>query len=141
MQLINISLKIALRAYEGKVDKAGREYILHPLRLMAKMDTEQEMSVALLHDVIEDSNISATDLLMAGIPQTIVDAVVCLSKQSGESYVAFIARVKPNPLAKRVKMADIEDNLNVLRLANLKEEDLARIEKYHQAWHFLNSPD
>ena len=137
MKLIEKSLHIALRAYAGKTDKAGREYILHPLRVMAKMKTELEMSAALLHDVLEDSDITAWELLAEGIPAEVVDAVQYLSKREGEDYQDFVARAKQNRIAARVKIADIEDNIDVLRLTSLDEKDLARIQKYHMAWHLL----
>jgi len=137
MKLIETSLQIALRAYAGKTDKAGREYILHPLRVMAKMKTDVEMSAALLHDVIEDSEISAEQLLSEGIPAEVVEAVQSLTKNEGEDYMEFVARAKKNTLAAKVKIADIEDNIDVLRLASLDEHDLARIRKYHSAWRFL----
>ena len=137
MQLIEKSLQIALRAYAGKTDKAGREYILHPLRVMAKMKTDLEMSAALLHDVIEDSDITAGQLLAEGIPAEVVEAVQSLSKKEGEEYMDFVARAKQNPLAAKVKVADIEDNIDILRLTALDEYDLARIRKYHSAWHLL----
>jgi len=138
MTLIEKSLAIALRAHVGAIDKAGRAYILHPLRLMAKMTTDTEMSVALLHDVIEDSDITADELLAEGIPNDVVTAVLCLTKQAGENYQDFVLRAKQNPIARKVKIADIEDNLNVLRITNLTEKDLARIAKYHAAWQLLN---
>ncbi len=138
MTIIEKSLAIALRAHTGITDKAGRAYILHPLRIMAKMTTEIEMSAALLHDVIEDSDITALDLISEGIPSVVVEAVLCLTKQSGENYHDFVLRAKQNPIARKVKIADIEDNINVLRITNLTEKDLARIAKYHAAWHFLN---
>ena len=138
MKLIEKSLSIALRAYAGKTDKAGHEYILHPLRIMAKMKSDEEMSVALLHDVIEDSDITAEQLLAEGIPTEVVDAVVCLTKNEGEDYQDFVARTKKNTLAKKVKTADIEDNIDVLRLAFLDGTAIARIKKYHAAWRFLN---
>ncbi len=138
MTLIEKSLTIALRAYAGKTDKAGREYIHHPLRLMAKMTTDSEMSVALLHDVIEDSDITAAELLAEGIPRVVVEAVLCLTKQSGEDYQTFVLRTKQNAIARKVKIADIEDNINVLRLFTLTKKDLARVAKYHAAWQLLN---
>ena len=138
MSLIETSLAIALRAYAGKTDKAGREYIHHPLRLMAKMTTDSEMAVALLHDVIEDSDITATELLAEGIPDEVVEAVLCLTKQTGENYQSFVLRAKQNTLARKVKIADIEDNINVLRLLTLSETDLIRVAKYHAAWLVLN---
>jgi (p)ppGpp synthase/HD superfamily hydrolase len=137
MELIETSLTIALRAYAGKVDKAGREYILHPLRVMAKMKTDEEMSAALLHDVLEDSEITAEQLLAEGIPTQVVEAVQYLSKHENEDYQDFVARLKKNGLAAKVKLADIEDNIDVLRLNSLGENDLARIKKYHSAWRFL----
>ncbi len=121
MQLIEKSLHIALRAYAGKTDRAGREYIHHPLRVMAKMKTDLEMSVALLHDVIEDSDITAEQLLAEGIPAEVVDAIVCLSRNENEDYQDFVGRTKKNELAAKIKIADIEDNIDVLRLASLDE--------------------
>lgn len=137
MTLIETSLRIALRAYAGKTDKAGREYILHPLRVMAKMKTDWERSAALLHDVIEDSEITAGQLLAEGIPAEVVEAVEALTRKEGEPYLDFVRRAKQNPLAARVKQADIEDNIDVLRLNALNEEDLRRVRRYHEAWRFL----
>jgi len=137
MKLIEKSLHIALRAYAGKTDKAGREYILHPLRVMAKMKTDEEMSAALLHDVLEDSDITAEQLLAEGIPAEVVEAVQYLSKYEDEDYRDFVARTKKNRLATKVKLADIEDNIDVIRLTSLDENDLARIKKYHSAWQYL----
>ncbi|HSL29753.1 MAG TPA: hypothetical protein VK900_11175 [Anaerolineales bacterium] len=137
MNLIETSLRIALQAYAGKTDKAGREYILHPLRVMAKMKTDLERSAALLHDVLEDSEITAEDLLEDGIPAEVVEAVKFLTKKEGEDYLDFIARAKTNRLARRVKIADIEDNIDVLRLSSLSENDLQRIRRYHAAWRLL----
>lgn len=139
MSLIEQSLAIALRAYAGKTDKAGCAYILHPLRLMAKMSNETEMSVALLHDVIEDSDITAEQLLAESIPPEVVTAVLCLTKQTGETYQDFVLRAKQNPIARKVKLADIEDNINVLRLTSLSKADLDRVAKYHAAWHELST--
>ena len=140
MKLIEKSLQIALRAYGGKTDKAGREYILHPLRVMAKMKTDLDRSAALLHDVLEDSDITAEDLLAEGIPAEVVEAVRFLSKQEGEDYQDFVRRARQNGLAAAVKIADIEDNIDILRLASVDEHDLARIRKYHAAWHLLQEP-
>jgi (p)ppGpp synthase/HD superfamily hydrolase len=137
MKLIETSLQIALRAYTGKTDKAGREYILHPLRVMAKMDTDLERSTALLHDVLEDSDITPGELLAEGIPPEVVEAIKYLSKNEGEEYQEFVVRAKQNKIAAKVKIADIEDNIDVLRLSSLNEADLARIKKYHSAWRLL----
>jgi (p)ppGpp synthase/HD superfamily hydrolase len=138
MTLIDKSLAIALRAHTGVLDKAGHAYILHPLRIMAKMTIDHEMSAALLHDVLEDSDITASELLAEGIPSIVVEAVLCLTKKADENYQDFVLRAKHNAIARKVKIADIEDNINVLRLPSLTEKDLARIAKYHAAWQVLN---
>ncbi len=134
MDLIEKSLSIALKAYAGQKDKAGKTYILHPIRIMAKMETIEEMAVALLHDVIEDSEVTVKDLLKKGIPAKVVKAVQTLTKIEGENYDQFIDRVLKNKLAAKVKKADIEDNINVLRLKSVSSKDLERIAKYHKAW-------
>jgi len=127
-----------LDAYRGQIDKAGETYILHPLRLMARMDTKEEMSVALLHDVVEDSEYTPEMLTNEGIPEDVVKAVAYLTKQDGKSYEDFTERVLENSLAAKIKKADIEDNLNILRLEKVDEKDLKRIAKYHKAWHSIN---
>jgi len=134
MNLIEKSLEIALKAYSGQKDKAGEAYILHPLRIMAKMESVEEMCVALLHDVIEDSEITAENLFAGGLPSSVVIAVEALTKLEGENYEEFIDRVMDNSLATKVKIADIEDNINVLRLNSVNEADLQRVAKYHRAW-------
>lgn len=132
-------MEIALRAYAGRKDKAGQTYILHPLRLMNRMESDVERAVALLHDVIEDSDITDEELLNEGIPKTVVDAVKCLTKREEENYDDFIARVSANDLATKIKIVDIEDNINVLRLKRLTKKDLARVVKYHSAWNQLKN--
>ena len=138
MDLIEESLEIALDAYQGQTDKAGETYILHPLRLMSKMDSKEEMSVALLHDVVEDSDYTLQHLREKSIPAKVVEAVEYLTKKEGENYEDFTERVKSNKLAAKVKKADIEDNMNILRLDNIREKDLKRVAKYHKAWHSID---
>jgi len=101
------------------------------------MITDEEKSVALLHDVIEDSDFSENDLLNEGIPKSVVDAVVALTKIENENYESYLERVKKNKLATKIKISDIEDNINILRLESLNEWDLKRVAKYHKAWNFL----
>lgn len=138
-QLIEVALQRALTAYSGKVDKGGKPYILHPLRLMARLNNPIEQCVAVLHDVIEDSDTTVDDLRADGFPESIVSAVEVLTRRRGESYEAFIGRVGVDPLARRVKLLDIEDNLDLLRLNTITEKDLQRAAKYHRAWMFLDS--
>jgi len=137
MNLIEKSLDIALSSHKGQKDKAGETYILHPLRVMSKMETEKEMSVAILHDVIEDSEMTSEDLLQSGIPEIIVDALICLTKNRNALYEEFIDRICLNDLARKIKIADIQDNINILRLTEVADKDLDRVVKYHKAWRKL----
>lgn len=145
MNLVENALRIALDAHAGQTDKAGAPYVLHPIRVMMKMDSAQLQAAALLHDVLEDSDCTEADLREAGIPDEVRELVACLTKQNDEDsgddegYERFIKRIAANPTAARIKMADIEDNLDVLRIAELRQKDLDRIRRYHQAWHQLRA--
>lgn len=139
MNLIEQSLKIALKAHAGQKDKAGSPYVLHPIRMMLKMDSEIGMSAALLHDVLEDSSLKAEDLRKEGIPPEVVEAVLCLTRQENEPYEDFIERAAKNPIARKVKKADLEDNIDLLRLREIRDRDVERLKKYHIAWNRMNS--
>lgn len=139
LTILEKSLKIALEGHSGQKDKSGKPYILHPLRLMSKAGSEEEQITALLHDVVEDSAYTFDDLIIEGIPQNIIDSLECLTKREGEKYNSFISRILENKLAVKVKLLDIEDNINTLRLEKLTDEDLKRVAKYHKAWHILKS--
>ncbi len=132
--MIEKAIRIALDAHHGQLDKSGRPYILHPLRVALGMKDEKELLVALLHDVLEDSDYTDDDLLRHGFSAEIVAASVCLVHAEGEEYSDYIKKVKANKLARRVKLADLQDNLNILRLNAVTEADFERIRKYHRAW-------
>ena len=134
-ELVSIerALEIALQAHSGQRDKGGYPYILHPIRLMCRMATDEERVVSLLHDVVEDSGWTLEALHTEGFAPAIVAAVDHLTKRSGESYEAFIARVQQSPLATRIKIADLRDNLDASRIPALKHADVERITKYQRA--------
>lgn len=134
---IDKALKIALNSHAGQLDKANQPYILHPLRLMLKFRTESEMTIAVLHDVVEDSNTSLSDLKAAGFTNEVITAVDCLTKRENETYDNFILRSSLNELARRVKIEDLKDNLDLTRIDSIDKKDLARVEKYHKALKFL----
>jgi len=131
------AIKIATTAHTGQVDKADEPYILHPLRVMLTVSTPDERVVAVLHDVIEDSEISAEDLLADGFSTRIVEAVVALSKSRDQSYDQYIEGVALNPLARTVKLADLEDNSDLSRIPNPTERDYERLEKYRRTRTFI----
>lgn len=133
MSDLGTAIAIAAAAHKGQVDKAARPYILHPLRLMFACHTDTEKIIAVLHDVVEDSETTLDDLKAMGFAAEIIDALTCLTKQPGEDYDAFISRILPNALARKVKIEDIKDNLDLTRLEKLTPKDVARIEKYHRA--------
>lgn len=144
MSQIETAMSIALKAHKGQVDKAGAAYILHPLRIMGKMTNDSERVVALLHDVLEDSSYTAEDLLEEGISSEIVDAVIALTKALDSkgvpiAYEKYLIQVKSNPLACRVKLADLEDNMDLSRLNTVTEKDLKRLEKYQRAVAYLSN--
>lgn len=134
MPTLEDALQVALRAHAGQKDKYGQPYILHPLRVMARMETEAEQIVALLHDVVEDSEITLDALREQGYSAAIVEAVDALSKREGEEYFAFVQRAIANPIARRVKQGDLEDNMDIRRMPEINEEAHKRLQKYRKAW-------
>jgi hypothetical protein len=133
------AVAIATAAHDGQVDKSGRPYIGHPLRVMAAVTGEHERMVAVLHDVVEDTAVTAADLLARGCPPEVVDAVVALSHRPGEPQEDYLRRVAANPLAVTVKRADIGDNLSPARLARLDAATRDRLKaKYARALGLLD---
>lgn len=133
MSELEKAIEIACRAHAGQVDKAGQSYILHPLRLMFKFQPEIEQIIAVLHDVIEDSNVTLSDIEKNGFSPLVVKALDCLTKKDNEEYEDFISRVSTNELAKKIKIEDLKDNMDLTRLSLLNEKDIVRVEKYHNA--------
>jgi (p)ppGpp synthase/HD superfamily hydrolase len=127
------AIELAVKHHKGQVDKAGQSYILHPLRLMLTMSTESERIVAVLHDIVEDTPITLDNLREEGFGEKIVTAIECVTKQAGEDYDSFIERISHNPLATAVKLADLEDNMDLSRLSDVTEKDLLRVAKYQRA--------
>ena len=137
MATVEDAVSVAARAHRGQKDKAGAPYLLHPLRMMLRMDTEAAMMAAVLHDVVEDTDWTLERLREAGFSDEVLEAVDCLTHREGESYQQFVERVRTNPIARQVKIADLEDNMNVRRIRQLGPRDLERMEKYHRAWRVL----
>ena len=127
--LLATALAIAARAHAGQVDKAGRSYLAHPLRVAARVvDAGDEVvAAALLHDVVEDGALTVEDLARAGVPGRVVEAVDQLTRRPGEAYSAAVRRAAAHPVAAIVKRADIADNTDPARLALLPEELRARL--------------
>ena len=137
--MIDIALAIAKKAHAGQVDKAGIDYIQHPLYVANQVKTEQEKSVALLHDVIEDSDVTADDLLASGLSNEVVTAVQTLTKKKGQSYQDYLEKVKSNNLARVVKLADLKHNSDLSRLKTVSNTDYERVKKYKNAIRYLST--
>ena len=136
--MVDLALSIARQAHEGQLDTAGVDYIEHPIYVASQVDTEEEKAVALLHDVIEDSPVSAEELLQAGLPETVVTAVQVLTKKKEQDYQTYLETVKKNPLARVVKLADLKHNSDLSRLSSITEKDRERLKKYKKAIDFLS---
>jgi (p)ppGpp synthase/HD superfamily hydrolase len=131
------AIGIATEAHRGQRDRAGAPYILHPLRMMFAVQTDAERMAAVLHDVVEDTEWTLEALRERGFPEQVVTAVDHLTRREGESYEAFVLRAAEHPVARRVKVADLEDNMDVRRLGTVSADDAERLTKYHRAWRLL----
>jgi (p)ppGpp synthase/HD superfamily hydrolase len=130
MHLLELALRLTLEAHAGQRDRAGKPYVLHPLRVMHGVEGEQAQAAALLHDVVEDTDTGLDDLRRAGFPAAVVAAVDALTKREGEVYESYLERVAADEIARRVKRADIADNLRLQRLPEVEERDLERLNRY-----------
>ena len=132
------AIEIAVLAHKGASDKSGAPYILHPLRLMFGIEDIEAKIVAVLHDVVEDGKPpyrwGLQELEAEGFSANVIEAIDCVTKRPDEPYETFIERILPNPIAGRVKIADLLDNMNLVRLGReITEKDVARLRKYQRA--------
>ena len=135
MSTLGKAIEIATEAHQGQFDKAGRDYIGHPLRVMEMGKTEEEKIVGVLHDVIEDTDWTFEKLAEEGFSDEVIAALRCVTKISeNENYDDFIDRVKKNPLAVAVKINDLTDNMDIRRLPYLSDKDVKRLKKYLKAY-------
>lgn len=135
---LNQAILIATKAHQNQVDKAGKPYILHPIRVMMKMEGEIEQIVAVLHDVLEDCpDYNEESLREEGFSSEVIEALSVLNRSNYPDYQSYIYNIVRNPIARIVKLADLEDNINVLCLNTITEKDFERIKKYHWAHLFL----
>ena len=138
--MLERAIEIAVEAHKGQVDKGGSPYILHPFRVMMSVDLELEKIVAVLHDVVEDSNWTFEALLAEGFSIEVIEALKSVTKNSdNEDYDSFIQRAMENPIGRKVKIADLRDNLDVTRISDITDKDVKRINKYKKALKILSA--
>ena len=135
-KLTRLASKIAYKAHEGQTDKAGVPYIFHPIHIAEQMDSEESCVVALLHDVVEDSDITL-EILSKYFNDDIIAALRVLTKKENDDYVMYIKRVKTNKLATKVKIKDLEHNRDLTRLDEVTDKDRKRSMKYWEAIRYL----
>ena len=135
MSTLERAIEIATEAHRGQFDKAGNDYIQHPLRVMAAGKTTDDKIVGVLHDVVEDTDWTFERLASEGFSSEVIEALRCVTKLSeSEPYDKFIARVKTSKLAVAVKINDLTDNMDIRRLPYLSDKDVKRLKKYLKAY-------
>jgi|SRR5690625_346001 len=139
MATLERAIEIAAKAHAGQTDKAGEAYILHPLRVMLSLTTENERIAGVLHDVLEDTNVTLEQLKLEGFANEVLVALVALTKEKGESRMQAAARAKKDPIARAVKLADNKDNSNISRIKSPTEKNFARLEEYRAVRELLLS--
>lgn len=140
--LTALAYEVACTAHAGQVDKAGEPYILHPLAVAEQMDNEIAAAVALLHDVLEDTDIELSQLAELGFPQEVLETVVLLThgKEDGMTYLEYVRGLKGYPIAEQVKRADLRHNMDLTRLPlPPTAKDLSRVERYKKAMAILDA--
>ena len=133
MSTLEHAIALAAEAHEGQSDKAGAPCILHPLRMMLKLDTSEERIAAMLHDVVEDSGWTLARLRAEGFSETVLGAIDAVTRRPDEGYENYMSRASSHPVGRRVKLADLEDNSDLSRIPNPTERDFVRVEKYRKA--------
>lgn len=138
MNLLETAIAIAAKAHTGQVDRGGRPYILHPLRVALSLSDYEDQVVAVLHDVVEDTSITLDELrLFHSIDPVMLGTLDLLTHQKDVPYFDYIKDLRTDERAVRVKIADLEDNMNLDRLSTITAKDLQRNQKYHQAFDLL----
>jgi hypothetical protein len=139
--MLDVAVQIASKAHAGQLDKQGQPYIAHPLAVMARVRDQDAKIVAVLHDVIEDTDVTADDLRRAGIPDDLIAAVECVTHARHVPYADYVVRCKAHPVARQVKLADLEENARLDRTLlrpDRARRDFTRIHRYLLSYRFLS---
>lgn len=137
MSNLDRAIAIAVEAHKGDTDKANEPYILHPLRVMLSLSGSSARIAGVLHDVVEDSEWTLEDLRREGFSEEVIAAVDSVTRREGEDYFEFCERAARQPIAKAVKLADLEDNMDLDRIADPTDKDRARLDRYRAARRLL----
>lgn len=136
--LLSRAIAIAAKAHEGQFDRGGAPYILHPLRVMLAVGFDEDRQIAaVLHDVLEDTDVTVEDLADAGIHRDVIEAIVALTRLPGMSRMDAAKMAAANPIAMDVKIEDLRDNMDLRRIPKPGPKDYARLAEYNAAWSYL----
>lgn len=136
-KLTKAAMKLCFEKHQSQVDKCGMPYPFHPFHVAESMTDEETTCVALLHDILEDTDTTREDLIALGFPPAIVEAVCLMTHDDDVPYLEYVRRLRANPIARTVKIADLRHNSDLTRLDAVSEPDLRRVEKYKQALEIL----
>ena len=136
-ELTKKAMKLCFAAHKDQTDKSGLPYVFHPFHLAEQMPDELTTVAALLHDVVEDTAYTFTDLREMGFPAAVLEALTLLTHDDGTPYLDYVTRLKNNPIARAVKLADLRHNSDLTRLDHVDARALSRVEKYRKAIELL----
>ncbi len=133
------AMRISFEAHKNQLDKSGLPYVYHPYHLAEQMDDEYSVCIALLHDVVEDTPITISDLKKEGFPDEVIEAIALMTHEKTEPYFDYVRRIKNNPIARKVKLADLAHNSDISRIGYTNDEVVRRREKYKKAIEILTA--
>lgn len=133
------AMEMCAKAHRCQKDKAGMPYVMHPMRVAATFTDPQLVIIALLHDVLEDSTDITAEEIHDTFGENILNTILALTRTKGEDYFDYIGRVRKDTDAVKVKLADLKDNMNIIRLYYIMDSDMRRLNKYKDAYIILNS--
>ena len=136
-ELTKKAMVISFNAHKNQLDKSGIPYVYHPYHLAEQMDDEYSVCTALLHDVVEDTDITLEDLRREGFPEAVLNAIALMTHDKNEPYFDYVKKKKNNPIARKVKLADLVHNSDISRIGCVNDEALRRCEKYKKAIEIL----
>lgn len=138
MATLETAIAVAVQAHQGQLDKAGVPYILHPLRLMLQLEDDEERIIAVLHDVVEDTMVTFDHLRQMGFSSAVLEVLEYLTHRPEDSYEEYIQKIQTHPVASKIKLLDLEDNMDIRRLNHqCRDQDWLRLQKYRMAWSVL----
>ena len=138
-ELTKKAMRLCFEAHKDQVDKSGLPYVFHPFHVAEQMTTEETTVVALLHDVVEDTEYTLDDIVAMGFPQSVIDALKLLTHDDRVPYMTYVAAIRSNPIARAVKLADLRHNSDLSRLDHIDGAALERVQKYRSAIRLLTS--